>query len=106
MSPSQISQSPLVSVIIPTYQRPALLLRAVRSALAQTFSQLEVIVILDGPDPASEEALKEINDARLRLVPLPSRVGGSETRNTGVRNACGQWVAFLDDDDEWLEHKI
>ena len=106
MSPSQISQSPLVSVIIPTYQRPALLLRAVRSALAQTFSQLEVIVILDGPDPASEKVLKEINDARLRLLPLPARVGGSETRNTGVRNARGQWVAFLDDDDEWLEHKI
>ncbi len=106
MNPSQISQSPLVTVIIPTYQRPALLLRAVRSALAQTLSQLEIIVILDGPDPASEEALKTINDPRLRLLPLPARVGGSETRNTGVQNARGQWIAFLDDDDEWLEHKI
>jgi glycosyltransferase involved in cell wall biosynthesis len=106
MNSSQICQLPLVSVIIPTHQRPALLLRAVRSALAQTFAKLEVIVILDGPDPASEEALKEINDTRLRLLPLPARIGGSETRNTGVRNARGQWVAFLDDDDEWLAHKI
>ena len=106
MNPSPGSQSPLVSVIIPTYQRPAMLLRAVRSALAQTFTQLEVIVILDGPDTASEDALNAISDSRLRLVPLPAKVGGSETRNAGVQNARGQWIAFLDDDDEWLEHKI
>lgn len=106
MKPSQVSQSPLVTVVIPSFQRPALLLRAVRSALAQTFSNLEVIVILDGPDPISEDAVKAINDPRLRLLPLPARVGGSETRNTGVQNARGEWIAFLDDDDEWLKHKI
>src|SRR5262249_38865895 len=106
MSIPQISGPPLVSVVIPTCQRPALLLRAVKSALAQSIPELEVIVIIDGPDFATEEALSQIDDPRLRVIPLPGRVGGSETRNTGVRLSSGQWVAFLDDDDEWLEQKI
>jgi glycosyltransferase involved in cell wall biosynthesis len=106
MMTAQTSTTPLVSIIIPTYQRPALLLRAVRSALAQSFSQIEVLVIVDGPDNATEEVSATINDPRFRLISLPRRVGGSETRNTGVREAAGKWVAFLDDDDEWLERKI
>ena len=106
MSVSQIPVSPLVSIIIPTWQRPALMLRAVQSALAQSIDELEVIVVIDGPDFATEEALSKIEDPRLRVIPLPGRVGGSETRNTGVRLARGQWIAFLDDDDEWLHRKI
>jgi glycosyltransferase involved in cell wall biosynthesis len=100
------SQEPLVSVIIPTRNRPALVLRAVRSALAQTFENIEVIVVIDGPDRETEEALAAMVDARLRLLSLPQRVGGSETRNLGVEMARGQWAAFLDDDDEWLANKI
>jgi glycosyltransferase involved in cell wall biosynthesis len=103
---SQISASSKVSVIIPTCQRPALMLRAVQSALAQSFHEIEVIVVVDGPDRTTEELLSTIDDPRLRVIPLPERVGGSETRNIGVRLAQGQWIAFLDDDDEWLERKL
>jgi len=102
----QTSRSPLVSVVIPTYQRPELLLRAVRSALAQSIADLEIIVIIDGPDFATEEALSQIQDARLRVIPLPERVGGSETRNTGVRLSRGKWIALLDDDDEWFVQEV
>jgi glycosyltransferase involved in cell wall biosynthesis len=97
---------PLVSVVIPTRNRPALVRRAVESALCQTYSHLEVIVIIDGPDHSTVEALSVLNDRRLRVIELAESVGGSEARNTGVRETTGGWIAFLDDDDEWLPEKI
>lgn len=96
----------LVSVVIPTRNRSDLVTRAVRCVLAQTYRQLEVIVVVDGPDPAASAALARIGGQRLRLVQLPENVGGSEARNIGVREARGEWIAFLDDDDEWLPEKI
>jgi glycosyltransferase involved in cell wall biosynthesis len=98
--------SSLVSAIIPTHKRPELLLRAVRSALSQTHTDLEVIVVIDGPDAATSSALASIDDPRLRVLELGQSVGGSDARNAGVLHAQGQWVAFLDDDDEWLPTKI
>jgi glycosyltransferase involved in cell wall biosynthesis len=93
-------------VIIPTRNRPDLVCRAVRSALSQTFSQLEVVVVVDGFDAETVERLAQIQDARLRVLPLPESVGGSEARNVGARSARGQWIALLDDDDEWMPEKI
>ncbi|CAM3912400.1 glycosyltransferase [Deinococcus frigens] len=99
--------APLVSVITPTRGRPELLLsRALRSALAQTLDTIEIIVVVDGPDPATEAALATIQDPRVRLIALPHPVGGSEARNVGVRAARSEWIALLDDDDEWLPHKL
>jgi glycosyltransferase involved in cell wall biosynthesis len=95
-----------VSVVIPTRGRPALVCRAVRSALSQDFPDLEVIVVLDGPDPETESILSLLDDTRLHLLCLPSTVGGSEARNIGIRYARGKWVALLDDDDEWLPGKL
>ncbi|MBU2665108.1 glycosyltransferase [Actinoplanes bogorensis] len=95
-----------VSVVIPTCNRPDLATRAVRSALAQTHRDLEVIVVIDGPDDATEAALKEIDDDRLRVLALPSRGKAPNARNQGVLAASGQWVALLDDDDEWMPEKI
>jgi glycosyltransferase involved in cell wall biosynthesis len=96
----------LVSVVIPTLNRPELLRKAVLSALRQTYSPIEVIAVIDGEDPATEETLASIGDERLRVIPLAVNLGGSEARNIGVRAAKGDWIAFLDDDDEWLPHKI
>jgi glycosyltransferase involved in cell wall biosynthesis len=78
----------------------------VRSVLAQTFTDLEVIVVIDGPDIASQDALIKIDDPRLRVLGLERNVGGSDARNVGVQAARGMWVAFLDDDDEWLCNKL
>ena len=96
----------LVSVVIPTRNRPDYVCRAVRSALLQTHTRLEVIVVVDGPDPATVHALSQIKDQRLRVMALESNVGGSEARNTGIRVAAGTWIAMLDDDDEWLPDKL
>jgi glycosyltransferase involved in cell wall biosynthesis len=96
----------LVSAIIPTRNRPGLVCRAVRSVLAQTYRYVEAVVVIDGPDERTEQALSALSDARLRTVRLPRSQGGATARNAGVRAAAGEWIAFLDDDDEWLEHKL
>ena len=98
--------SDLVSVVIPTRDRPHLVRRAVRSALRQTYPRLEVIVVIDGMDNTTLSALASIQDARLHLYELAENVGGGEARNLGVGYAKGSWIAFLDDDDEWLPQKI
>lgn len=105
-SHSPIPDYPLVSAIIPTRERPGLLVCAMRSALRQTWPNLEVIVVVDGPDPATAAVLETCRDPRLRVVFLDQRRGGCDARNAGVRAACGEWIAFLDDDDEWLPEKI
>jgi len=97
---------PLVSVVIPTRDRPHLVVRAVRSALAQTFDPIEVIVVIDGPDEATFQMLRQIDDSRLRVRTLPARLGGGDARNAGVTEAWSQWIALLDDDDEWFPHKL
>src|ERR1700758_1632604 len=97
---------PLVSAVIPTRNRPDLVCRAVRSALAQTYPNIEVIVVIDGPDPVSFASLEVLGDPRIRIIALKESVGGSEARNTGAREAKGSYIALLDDDDEWLPEKI
>ena len=97
---------PLVSVVIPTRNRPQLVLRSVRSALQQSLTDIEVVVVIDGPDAATQEALAAVGDPRLRVVALQESVGGSEARNWGVRESTGTWIALLDDDDEWRADKL
>jgi glycosyltransferase involved in cell wall biosynthesis len=98
----------IVSAVIPTCGRAALLERAVRSALGQTLGEIEVIVVIDGEDPATAFAVSQwaSEDPRLRIIELPVQLGGSDARNRGVEAARGEWIAFLDDDDEWLPGKL
>ncbi|HTV82870.1 MAG TPA: glycosyltransferase [Acidobacteriaceae bacterium] len=96
----------LVSAVIPTHGRPALLACAVRSALRQTWQRIEVIVVVDGPDPATTSQLETLADSRLRTIYLLGSRGSAAARNAGVRAARGDWIAFLDDDDEWHPEKI
>jgi glycosyltransferase involved in cell wall biosynthesis len=96
----------LVSVIIPSLNRPQLVSQAVKSALAQTMELIEVIVVIDGPDQATVDALKLIADSRLIVKELPTNIGPAGARNMGIKTATGTWIAFLDDDDEWLPLKL
>lgn len=97
---------PEVSVVIPTIARPALVVRAVESALAQTVRDLEVIVVIDGPDDATAAALARVGDPRLTVLSNPTPLHVGRTRNRGVAQARAPWVAFLDDDDAWLPTKL
>ena len=97
---------PRVSVVIPTRGRPELAERAVRSVLAQSFEDFEMVVVVDGPDQETVDALRRFRDDRLHIVHLGENVGGSEARNIGVRFARSEWIALLDDDDEWYPDKL
>ncbi|MEV7624787.1 glycosyltransferase [Actinoplanes sp. NPDC089786] len=101
-----MSANPDVSVVVPTRFRPDLVVRAVRSALAQTHGDLEVVVVIDGPDEPTEKALAALGDVRVRVITLPEKGGAPNARNQGARAATGKWVAYLDDDDEWLPSKL
>ncbi|WP_018947758.1 glycosyltransferase family 2 protein [Thioalkalivibrio sp. AKL17] len=95
-----------VSVVIPSHERHEEVLRAVRSALAQTLAPVEVIVSNDGPDAEKSRLLAELGDERVRFVEAPRRGSASATRNFGVQQARGDWIALLDDDDVWLPGKL
>ena len=98
--------NPLVSAIIPTYHRPELVQRAIRSALRQTYANLEVVVVIDGPEPGTAEILASLREPRLRVIELEKNRGLSGARNAGIEAARGEWVGLLDDDDEWLPERI
>jgi glycosyltransferase involved in cell wall biosynthesis len=108
VQPEPMTQAtvPLVSTIIPTRNRPELVVIAVRSVLAQTYQSIEAIVTIDGPDPATVAALAQITDPRLTVISLPVNLGVANARNVGVAAASGTWIAFLDDDDRWLPQKL
>jgi glycosyltransferase involved in cell wall biosynthesis len=96
----------LVSVVIPTHARPLLVPRAIRSVLSQTHSDLEVVVVDDGSTDQTREVLAGFTDPRIKVVRHEINRGVAEARNTGIRAARGRFVAFLDDDDEWLPTKV
>jgi len=95
-------KTPTVSVIIPTYNRAHLVGRAIRSVLNQTFQDFEIIVVDDGSTDNTEEVVKGFNDPRIRYIRHEENHGGSAARNTGICAARGEYIAFLDADDEWL----
>jgi glycosyltransferase involved in cell wall biosynthesis len=102
----ELQPQPVVSVIIPTIGRPELLRRALRSVLSQSFAQFEIIVIIDGPDDATIAAMHAETDPRIRFICNAQPQGAGRSRNRGVAEARGRFVAFLDDDDEWLSEKL
>ena len=97
--------SGLVSVIIPTFRRAKEVRVAAESALAQTWTHLEVLVVSDGPDAETAAAMVGL-DSRLRYIELPCNVGPAEARNAGVAASHGEWITFLDDDDLMLPGKV
>lgn len=97
---------PKVSVIIPTHNRPELLKKAIESVLAQTYSDFEVVVVDDGLQKRSNGIVEQFHDRRIRYLQHDAERGGSAARNSGIRAATGDFIAFLDDDDEWLPEKL
>ena len=98
----------MVSVVIPTHNRSDLLPRAIKSVQAQTYEDLEIIVVSDGSTDDTSSIVNEImvEDSRVKFVEYHPAQGGNVARNKGIEAATGEVVAFLDDDDEWLPEKI
>lgn len=97
---------PLVSVVIPVYNRAQLIGRALASVFAQSYQNFEIIVVDDASSDGLASALAEFSDPRLRRLVHPSNRGAAAARNTGVASATGEYVAFLDSDDVWYPEKL
>jgi glycosyltransferase involved in cell wall biosynthesis len=97
---------PAVTVIIPTFNRAAIVGRAIRSVLAQTFQDWELIVVDDCSTDGTGQEVRSFSDHRIKYIRHDRNRRGGAARNTGLRCARGEYVAFLDDDDEWLPEKL
>jgi len=97
---------PQVSVIIPTFSRAEVLPIAIRSVLNQTFQDLEILIVDDGSSDTTQAVVKSFDDDRIHYIRHPKPRGGAAARNTGIAHSRGEYVAFLDDDDEWYPHKL
>lgn len=101
---------PVVSIIVPTYQRAHILGRAYQSVANQTFQNWELLIVDDGSTDGTEGIVNHWNrkDSRIRFLKRPESrpKGPSACRNIGIENAQGTYVAFLDSDDEWLPQRL
>ena len=106
----------MISVIITTYKRePSLIIRALHSVLSQTYKDIEIIVVDDSPadypnrkdvEKAVYDCQKENGDIAISYIQHERNCGACAARNTGMNHANGEYIAFLDDDDEWLPEKL
>lgn len=102
----------LVSIVIPTYKGSDSILKSINSALNQDYKNIEIIVVDDNGEGTQEQITTEkmireyINNNKIKYIKHKNNINGSAARNTGVRNARGKYIAFLDDDDLFLPFKI
>lgn len=97
---------PKVSVIIPTYNRADLLRTAISSALNQTFSDFEIVVVDDRSTDHTQDIIKSFKDNRIKYILNTGKKGPSAARNSAILMSKSEYIAFLDDDDEWLPEKL
>lgn len=101
-----MKKNPLVSVILPTYNRASLLPRAIKSVVNQTYNNFELIIIDDNSSDNTKEIVKNFEDKRIKYIRHKENKGGAAARNTGIELAKGEYIAFQDSDDEWLPQKL
>lgn len=99
---------PLLSVVIPTFNRGVFIERAIRSATDQSYSDIEVIIVDDGSIDDTSKRIRSLqdNDARIHYLRHETTRGAQAARNKGIAAASGEFIAFLDSDDQWLPHKL
>lgn len=101
--------TPTVSVVLPTYNRPETLRRAVATVMAQTYEPVELVVVDDHSERPARDVLDELDLSALAAVSCirhDQNRGANTARNTGIAEATGEFVAFLDDDDRWEPEKL
>jgi glycosyltransferase involved in cell wall biosynthesis len=101
-----INKEPAVSVILPTFNRANVLPRAMHSVLQQTFQDLELIIVDDGSSDNTREVVENIKDPRVKYLKHDKNAGLPAARNTGLKEARGKFMAFQDDDDQWLDKRL
>jgi hypothetical protein len=96
----------LVSIIVPLYKSEAFVLETIQSVLEQTYTSLELLVIDDGSPDRSADVVRQVGDPRIRLFSPRGNIGSCRSRNFGIGQARGDFIAFLDHDDKWLPTKL
>lgn len=96
----------MISVIIPSYNRKEKLIRSLNSVRNQSYKDIEIIIVDDGSTDNTEDAVKQIDDSRIRYIKHETNMGGGVARNTGIANAQGEYIAFQDSDDVWNNNKL
>jgi len=99
-------KNPNVSVIVATYNRANFIDRAIKSILNQIYQDFEIIIVDDGSSDNTEEIIKGYKDKRIIYIKHKKNQGISTARNTGIKRAKGEYIAFLDSDDEWFPEKL
>lgn len=97
---------PLVSIVIPTYNRADLLLQAIQSVLTQTYEYFELLIVDDHSTDQTPHIVKNITDSRVHYIRLNKNQGAPAARNIGLKKAKGELIAFLDSDDQWDSTKL
>ena len=100
------SISPLISIVIPTYNRANLIGKAIQSILDQSYENWELIIVDNYSDDNTKEVIKAFNDDRILMLSTPRTGSVAASRNLGVAHSNGEWIAFLDSDDWWLPEKL
>lgn len=100
-----MSKFPLVSIIVPSYNGEKFIAKAIRSVLLQTYKNWELIIVEDGYTDKTEEIVDSFLDKRINYI-KKEHSGISKTRNVGIKEANGEYIAFLDQDDVWLPEKL
>ena len=100
------SISPLISIVIPTYNRANLIGKAIQSILDQSYGNWELIIVDNYSDDNTKEVIKAFNDDRILMLSTPRTGSVAASRNLGVAHSNGEWIAFLDSDDWWLPEKL
>ena len=101
-----IMPEPFFTVVIPTHNRHDLLRHAIDSVLKQSFESFELIVVDDHSTDNTRSVVGSFEDARIRYLENDRTKGAAGARNVGIIAAKGKWVAFLDDDDTWMQEKL
>lgn len=101
-------KEPLVSIIMPTYNRKNTIERAINSIIRQTYTNWELLIIDDKSTDETEKIIRNISnrDKRIRYILNRGKKGVSGARNVGLLNARGEYISFLDSDDEWMENHL
>ncbi|HER24666.1 MAG TPA: glycosyltransferase family 2 protein [Candidatus Atribacteria bacterium] len=99
-------KNPVISIIIPTYNRAHLIDKAIKSVLNQTYQNYEIMIVDDGSTDNTKEVVKGFADSRINYFFHTNNLGVSAARNTGIKASRGEYIAFLDSDDEWLPEKL
>jgi glycosyltransferase involved in cell wall biosynthesis len=101
-------KGPIVSIVIPTFNRAGMIHRAIESVKLQTFNDWELIVVDDASTDITEEIIRTYvrDDKRIRYIKHEKNQGGSAARNSGIEKSKGSYIALLDDDDRWYPEKL